>query len=487
MARPRFVDILLLASSALFENGGAALVSAKAHDYNCEADSEGSTCAEFIDVDDTGLMQTPLRVDHDGAVKPSAESDTGLSAPPPTAGIELEKNAKDLDFSSAGNQSEKSPPEENQTTGAESSKEDEPLMQGKENIDEARERQEQAVADVVLASGVPKSTPSPVASAPDDRILTSSWTGSKASSHGPVVWVRCISALVILAMIAKSIWSWRATSCRPRDSLSRAMRKKLEKMRVATGPEVRSALTVSVDDSDKESSPGVLMRIQGRVVSRTAGDFTAPLSGRSCVLYSASVSQHRHDGVHQPPVAFHSAARDFAVQLDDCPEMMLDVLGQDVFTFDMDGGRYACELSFENAPDSWRGFVLAHLTPGVEGGSTHQVVGSATSKSLNAVDLAAHGPLDFKECALVIGTRVTCVGEVVRERNGRLCLRPWTPPLETGNHKTIGLEAGLKIRTMPWLAPKPEPWIRKLMISDDTRLLADVPQLLISGKCRSCS
>jgi len=246
-------------------------------------------------------------------------------------------------------------------------------------------------------------------------------------------------------------------------------------MRVATGPEVRSTIT-----SEQASHTGKLVRIQGRIVSRSTGDFTAPLSGRPCVLYSASVSQHRHDGVHQPPVAFHLAAMDFAIQLDDCPEMLLEVVGQDVFTFDMDAGRYACEVTFENAPDSWRTFVLAHLSPGVEGRG-------ANGKGSHTVDLGAHGPLEFRECALVTGTRVTCVGEVVRERNGRLCLRPWSPAVEPDSNKMHATaEVGLRLRAMPWLAPKPEPWVRKLMISDDAYLLAGVPQLLITSKCRSC-
>merc|ERR1719326_2108339 len=110
------------------------------------------------------------------------------------------------------------------------------------------------------------------------------------------------------------------------------------------------------------------MRIQGRVVSKSTADMVAPLSGRSCVLYSASVSQHRHDGVHQPPVAFESSSRDFAIQLEDCPEMLLEVNSQDVFPFDMESGRYASEIALMDAPDTWRGFMLANLTLGAEGG-----------------------------------------------------------------------------------------------------------------------
>jgi len=259
---------------------------------------------------------------------------------------------------------------------------------------------------------------------------------------------------------------------RPRDALSAKMRRKLECMRVATGPEIRSVCSSDGVSGDKPQSPAALMRIQGRVVSKSIGPLTAPLSGRSCVLYSASVSQHRHDGVHQPPVAFDSSSRDFAVQLEDCPEMMLEINSQDAFPFDMDAGRYASELAFAEAPDAWRGFMLANLTPGVEGGG-------AKGQSMNRVDLGEKGPLNFRECALAVGSRVTCIGEVVREHNGKLRLCPWSPPPTD--------ELAQKSRKMKWLEPEAEPWVHKLMISDDTRLLVEASPFELPAKCRSCT
>jgi len=271
-----------------------------------------------------------------------------------------------------------------------------------------------------------------------------------------------------------SMLRWHASRHQSRDALSARMRKKLESMPVASGLEVRSICAADGGSADNVLTPGVLMRIQGRVVSKATSPLTAPLSSRSCALYSASVSQHRHDGVHQPPVAFASAARDFTVQLEDCPEMLLEINSQDVVTFDMEAGRYACELSFMDAPDSWRGFMLDNLTPGVEGCG-------AKGQLMNRVDLSAKGPVNFRECALVIGARVTCIGEVVREHNGKLRLSPWSPPPPQD-----ALPEPTKSKTR-WLTPEAAPWLHKLMISDDSRLLVEASQLTVPGKCRSCT
>ena len=46
----------------------------------------------------------------------------------------------------------------------------------------------------------------------------------------------------------------------------------------------------------------------------------APLTGRSCVLHSASVSKQLHDGVPAVPVAFAASSVDFMVTLVDDKE-----------------------------------------------------------------------------------------------------------------------------------------------------------------------
>jgi len=176
-------------------------------------------------------------------------------------------------------------------------------------------------------------------------------------------------------------------------------------------------------------------------------------------------------------VAFDSASQDFTIQLEDCPEMVLEISSQDVFPFDMEAGRYACESPFMDSPDTWRSFVVANLTPGVEGSG-------AKGQSMNRVDFGAKGPLNFRECALVVGSRVTCIGEVVREHNGKLRLCPWSPPPDPDMAK---MAEPSKSRSRAWLTPEADPWIHKLMISDDSRLLLEASQLVLPGKCRSCT
>jgi len=221
------------------------------------------------------------------------------------------------------------------------------------------------------------------------------------------------------------------------------------------------------------------------------------------VLHSASVSQHRHDGVHRPPVAFHSAAVDFQIRLEDAPDIVLEVNSHHPLLFDMGEGRYGREHTFEDAPDNLRGFILAHLMPGTGAAGAGKTLGV----SLNRVDLGS-GLLEFRECALLVGSRVTCIGEVTRECNGVLRLCPWSPPPGGAgvakSPKTTQSLAALRNRAVPWLAAPASvwanslwppgdreavPWVQKLMISDDVQLANEglVGLQKVSQIWRSCS
>lgn len=213
-----------------------------------------------------------------------------------------------------------------------------------------------------------------------------------------------------------------------------AVRTEVEKIRVTRGVDLQSMFALkstSGANADKPLCPGLLMRIQGRVVAGPGSSLTSPFSGRPSVLYSASVTRKGSlDGVHQPPLAFHSAGADFAVQLSDAPDIIVQVHGQDVSLFDMGDGQHQSEQVFQEAPDAWRGFVLAHHM--VNGGS------ELSAKFGSCLDLGSDGAeLEFRECALTVGAEVTCVGEVARDRSGGLGLFPWQPssgPMDaTGN------------------------------------------------------
>lgn len=245
-------------------------------------------------------------------------------------------------------------------------------------------------------------------------------------------------------------------------------------MRVTTGVELQSMFGMLGKDHNvavaKPLSPGILMRIQGRVVAREPGDvLCAPLSSRPCVIYSASVSHHRNDGVHQPPLAFHSSGVDFAVQLLDAPHLSVGVHHHDAALFDMNNGRYASENTFAEACEQWRSFAWAHLTAGAD------VSQSVTNRTGAGFD----GKLEFRECALVLGASITIVGEVAQNRDGGLSLYPWQPPLPLEIARAPWITTPSK-----WLSPCPErrlvpklgeperdPMVGRVMASDDPALL----------------
>jgi len=265
------------------------------------------------------------------------------------------------------------------------------------------------------------------------------------------------------------------------------IRMRVEEMRTIGGRELKSmfALDRSSSSGDaaagggasQEITPGLLMRLQGRVVvvNEQDGKLVAPLSGRPCVVYSASVSRQRLDGVHQPPVAFHASSLDFAIEVEDGSESPLQVRvnSQDVLLFDMCPGRYACEETLTDASPALRSFVLAH----------HMRNTSASSEVMHHVDPGAKGLLEFRECALLHGQVVTCIGEVCRDRRGGLSLHPWRPILPPQSPNDVkGAAAGLAPtdslswkRILPWQSSRSskgevvsrDPLCSHVAISDD--------------------
>jgi hypothetical protein len=486
--------------------------------YSVRAEKLQGVCEDGcldVDQDDTGLIQSPVRnkvevtkarsivgnaMAQEGASRsgaavesPASDVDAANSASKPSVLIassqEEPANAGPVEEKKAEQASADAPPPAKGKTDAAALVANEPEVVGKAEDEDGRQRGlsffQLDQEDSPQKAGGSREDGSDAEDAAEDE-QSGDWDEDVSdgavptSSEGPGAISLAIQAnlqQVMLVIVAISIMvhfmiKWQASNSRPRDALSTKMRKKLERMNVASGADIRTMCAMDGGEGEAKR-PDAPLRIQGRVVNKASGPLMAPLSGRSCVLYSASVSQHRNDGVHQPPVAFNSSARDFSIQLEDCPEMFLDVNCQDVFPFDMESGRYACELSLREAPDAWRGFTLGNLVPNVE-------ACGAAGQSMNRVDLGAKGPLSFRECALVLGSRVTCVGEVVREHNGKLRLCPWSPAPD------LDAEESPKSRSMGWLTPEAEPWRHKLIISDDSRLLVDAT-LQVPGKCRSCT
>lgn len=252
---------------------------------------------------------------------------------------------------------------------------------------------------------------------------------------------------------------------------------------VTTGQQVQAMLE-SLGGLDEVSAnlgsglpicAGVAMRVQGRVRRKEgAAPLAAPLSGRACVLYAASASRGRNDGVHAPPLAFLAAGSDFEVELCDGSGVRLAVRGHDVELFGAKSSARVERQTFSNAPQAWRGFVVSNLVPAADA-STH--FGACRN-------LGSDGAvLEFRECVLLDGCMVTCVGEVAYDCEGKLGLYPWRPPLEkvAGGETAFATSVHWLQKAALWLASafstsmRSDPLdglVGRVMASEDPALLS---------------
>lgn len=312
-----------------------------------------------------------------------------------------------------------------------------------------------------------------------------SWPRSKralalleATPTAWILWFASIMAFVALAAVPCAFLAG-LTFAYGRQRFITGTRQKAEAIRVSQGAEIRSIFALRRGGGGPRAppgqplSPGMLLRVQGRVISRPEGTLVAPFTSRPCVMYSASVSHQRHDGVHQPPVAYHSAGTDFIIVLLDAPDVSLAVQGPEAQLFDMVTGIHSCEKRFSEAPEAWRGFALAHL------GSNSELPREVSSH----IDLSGEGaPLEFKECALLAGATVTVIGEISRDRSGGLVMHAWqaeSVPMSNSSPSSFGAKADLW-RATTWErggmssrdAPRFMEGLRgQLLISDDPELL----------------
>lgn len=165
-------------------------------------------------------------------------------------------------------------------------------------------------------------------------------------------------------------------------------------------------------------SSGRALRFQVRVEGPLCGiPLTSPLSQKPCVLYSASVSQPSHAGVNPMSVAYAADSQPFTVSLLDAPDVRLEIRGEDVSLFAMSEGLLNQSASFNSVPNHWQAFALSRRL-------------SASHHSPPASRLYNEDPiLEFEECALHVGSQLTCVGELSRREDGVLSLQPWLPHL----------------------------------------------------------
>lgn len=155
---------------------------------------------------------------------------------------------------------------------------------------------------------------------------------------------------------------------------------------------------------------GKALRLEARIEGLSdGGTLVAPLTQRSCVLYSAVARCNKG-----PTPVKSSKAPNFVVSLIGSPLMQIEVEGQDVSLFDMCGGKWTCSQPLLEAAPHLQDFVVTHTGMDPENECE-------TSSSLRAL-----GPgVEFEERALLVGSTVTIVGELYRAPSGSLSLRPW--------------------------------------------------------------
>jgi hypothetical protein len=207
---------------------------------------------------------------------------------------------------------------------------------------------------------------------------------------------------------------------------------------------------------------GSLLRIEGEVVPAKPEDqLAAPLSGRKCVVYAASISQYRHDSVHHPPVAFRSEGVDFAIKLASDPDLSIGLHSNDTALFGMQEGRFELRQAVAKAPEALRDFMLANLAPAAEGGDVSQQLAIRADSGLDGV-------LEFRESALLVGSQVVAVGEVAFDHKSGLRLYPWCP---SGPPAVLVTKGGAQ-----------DPFVGRVMITDAGALSRGPPE----GSSRLC-
>jgi hypothetical protein len=287
------------------------------------------------------------------------------------------------------------------------------------------------------------------------------------------------------------IWRTRSARQLEGDALTRS---RVEEIRLTSGKELEAMFAIRDESAAAAAqisppaelntiSPGMLMRLRGRVTVAPDGgkSLTAPLTSRPAVIYSASVSYAQDIGVHRPPVAFHSAGTDFALRIESdtpgSPPLDVMVSYRDVKLFNMVAGRHALQETFAEASAPGRTFIMSHLVPGSDASSE---IAASSSGGGTGVD----GLLDFRECVLAEGQEVTAVGEVVRDGRGGLRLCPWTGDSASkvlgSALRPVGRLGGAWFAMTSWergpalkYSRLGDPAVGTVMVSDDPSLLVD--------------
>lgn len=189
-------------------------------------------------------------------------------------------------------------------------------------------------------------------------------------------------------------------------------RRTIERLPICSASEVENILPMAGGYDCAISRPlssRKVLRVEARVQHPASGSLlTAPLTQQGCVIYSTVVTRQLHDGM-RPPVAMAFASVDFCVALEDDQSVRINVQGSDVSLFDMCAGQHTERKSYHCLPDKWHDFIERHRV----------------SPHLTRELRSDGATLEFQECTLLVGARVTLAGELHRSADGELSLRPW--------------------------------------------------------------
>lgn len=135
---------------------------------------------------------------------------------------------------------------------------------------------------------------------------------------------------------------------------------------------------------------------------------SAPLTKRACVHFEAWVGQAAVGGAaptEPEEVANATAGTSFQVSLLDAPDVCFELQSADLQLFHMSEGAFAARQSFSSAPTHWQDFTVLNHSEGSVLTTT-----------------AAH---EFRENALLVGSKITLFGELLRDAKGALSVQPW--------------------------------------------------------------
>jgi hypothetical protein len=225
---------------------------------------------------------------------------------------------------------------------------------------------------------------------------------------------------------------------------------------ITNGPEVVNQLAAAKVYEcaiTRPLSSKQLLRLEARVEEAISGFcLWSPLTKRTCVHFVATVS--RHVGKRSVPLAYKTAGTDFIVSLLDAPHVRVEIQNQDVSTFDMLIGHCNHKRTHGSASQEWKGFLESNP------------VQTKTWKP--STKFAPQSELVFQETAILLGAKVTVLGELHRNSVGTLVLCPWS---ENSNENNSEASTEQCKESQDAVARTQKPWLGKVWISDDPSLL----------------